>query len=225
MSHVTHFCFFFTCFAAQCLTDLFITLGWKDGGDDTSRHWRLVIDCSFDSTQRCTQPAEAGAVGPTWRRPIPPWRRTYLIAFVAPSRSNPFWACTASCANFSVSNPLTFPNSTPNSRCVFIRYSWIPSSLTSIIIIVVVSSFASFFFVQAKLRSWKAQALWSKFDKRAAHRCYNRGKPCANTRVSPCIFPIHTAKSIQAYPNCDRPDGRSRTNGSTVCRRPAQTPL
>jgi hypothetical protein len=69
------------------------------------------------------------------------------------------------------------------------------------------------------------EAHLSKFDKRAAHRCYNRGKPCANTRVSPCIFPIHTTESIQAYPNCDRPDGRSRTNGSTVCRRPAQTPL
>ncbi|XP_059350658.1 F-actin-monooxygenase MICAL3-like isoform X10 [Daphnia carinata] len=37
--------------------------------------------------------------------------------------------------------------------------------------------------LKAKLRSWKAQALWSKFDKRAAHRCYNRGRPCSNTRV------------------------------------------
>lgn len=37
---------------------------------------------------------------------------------------------------------------------------------------------------QAKLRSWKAQALWNKFDKRAAHKCYNRGKVCPNTRVS-----------------------------------------
>ncbi|KAI9560901.1 hypothetical protein GHT06_011855 [Daphnia sinensis] len=37
--------------------------------------------------------------------------------------------------------------------------------------------------LKAKLRSWKAQALWSKFDKRASHRCYNRGRPCSNTRV------------------------------------------
>uniref|UniRef100_T1JBG6 Glucose-6-phosphate 1-dehydrogenase n=1 Tax=Strigamia maritima TaxID=126957 RepID=T1JBG6_STRMM len=37
--------------------------------------------------------------------------------------------------------------------------------------------------LKAKLPSWKAQALWAKFDKRAAHKCYNRGKACANTRV------------------------------------------
>ncbi|XP_046672413.1 F-actin-monooxygenase Mical isoform X4 [Homalodisca vitripennis] len=37
--------------------------------------------------------------------------------------------------------------------------------------------------LKAKLRSWKAQALWNKFDKRAAHKCYNRGKACPNTRV------------------------------------------
>jgi hypothetical protein len=41
-----------------------------------------------------------------------------------------------------------------------------------------------FIFLQAKLRSWKAQALWAKFDKRASHKCYNRGKACPNTRVS-----------------------------------------
>ncbi|XP_067012830.2 uncharacterized protein Mical isoform X2 [Anabrus simplex] len=37
--------------------------------------------------------------------------------------------------------------------------------------------------LKAKLRSWKAQALWTKFDKRASHKCYNRGKACPNTRV------------------------------------------
>ncbi|XP_023714226.1 protein-methionine sulfoxide oxidase mical3a isoform X4 [Cryptotermes secundus] len=37
--------------------------------------------------------------------------------------------------------------------------------------------------LKAKLRSWKAQALWAKFDKRASHKCYNRGKACPNTRV------------------------------------------
>ncbi|XP_069686571.1 F-actin-monooxygenase Mical isoform X3 [Periplaneta americana] len=37
--------------------------------------------------------------------------------------------------------------------------------------------------LKSKLRSWKAQALWAKFDKRASHKCYNRGKACPNTRV------------------------------------------
>ncbi|XP_066592367.1 F-actin-monooxygenase MICAL3 [Prorops nasuta] len=37
--------------------------------------------------------------------------------------------------------------------------------------------------LKAKLRSWKAQALWKKFDQRANHKCYNRGKACPNTRV------------------------------------------
>nr|CAD7604914.1 unnamed protein product [Timema genevievae] len=37
--------------------------------------------------------------------------------------------------------------------------------------------------LKSKLRSWKAQALWTKFDKRASHKCYNRGKACPNTRV------------------------------------------
>lgn len=39
-------------------------------------------------------------------------------------------------------------------------------------------------FTQSKLCSWRAQALWNKFDKRANHKCYNRGKACPNTRVS-----------------------------------------
>lgn len=38
--------------------------------------------------------------------------------------------------------------------------------------------------LKTKLRSWKAQALWKKFDQRANHKCYNRGKICPNTRVS-----------------------------------------
>ncbi|GAB6029662.1 hypothetical protein CHUAL_014161 [Chamberlinius hualienensis] len=37
--------------------------------------------------------------------------------------------------------------------------------------------------LKAKLRSWKVQALWAKFEKRASHKCYNRGKSCANTKV------------------------------------------
>lgn len=38
--------------------------------------------------------------------------------------------------------------------------------------------------LKAKLRSWKAQALWKKFDQRANYKCYNRGKACPNTRVT-----------------------------------------
>ena len=37
--------------------------------------------------------------------------------------------------------------------------------------------------LKSKLRTWKAQALWAKFDKRAAHKCYSRGKACAGQRV------------------------------------------
>uniref|UniRef100_A0A1Y1MLF1 F-actin monooxygenase n=1 Tax=Photinus pyralis TaxID=7054 RepID=A0A1Y1MLF1_PHOPY len=33
------------------------------------------------------------------------------------------------------------------------------------------------------LTSWKAKALWKKFDARASHKCYARGKICPNTRV------------------------------------------
>ncbi|KAF7988560.1 hypothetical protein HCN44_001133 [Aphidius gifuensis] len=36
---------------------------------------------------------------------------------------------------------------------------------------------------KSKLRSWKAQALWKKFDLKANHKCYNRGKASSNTRV------------------------------------------
>ncbi|EEB11757.1 protein MICAL-3, putative [Pediculus humanus corporis] len=37
--------------------------------------------------------------------------------------------------------------------------------------------------LKAKLGSWKAQALWNKFDKRASHKCYNRGKACSQNKV------------------------------------------
>ncbi|VVC28632.1 Hypothetical protein CINCED_3A006155 [Cinara cedri] len=37
--------------------------------------------------------------------------------------------------------------------------------------------------LKAMLCSWKAKALWNKFDKKASHKCYNRGKACMNTRV------------------------------------------
>ncbi|XP_050425009.1 F-actin-monooxygenase Mical isoform X2 [Adelges cooleyi] len=37
--------------------------------------------------------------------------------------------------------------------------------------------------LRTMLCSWKAKALWNKFDKKASHKCYNRGKACMNTRV------------------------------------------
>ncbi|KYB28223.1 Protein-methionine sulfoxide oxidase Mical-like Protein [Tribolium castaneum] len=33
------------------------------------------------------------------------------------------------------------------------------------------------------LKHWRANALWKKFDARAAHKCYGKGKLCANSRV------------------------------------------
>ncbi|XP_034663760.1 F-actin-monooxygenase Mical isoform X3 [Drosophila subobscura] len=37
--------------------------------------------------------------------------------------------------------------------------------------------------LKAKVRSWKAAALWKKFDARAAHRVYGKGTACSGTRV------------------------------------------
>jgi len=37
--------------------------------------------------------------------------------------------------------------------------------------------------LKAKLKTWKAAALWTKLDKRAAQKVYNRGKACQGTRV------------------------------------------
>ncbi|XP_049819876.1 F-actin-monooxygenase Mical isoform X3 [Aethina tumida] len=37
--------------------------------------------------------------------------------------------------------------------------------------------------LRANLTTWKAKALLKKFDARAAHKCYGKGKICANTRV------------------------------------------
>lgn len=37
--------------------------------------------------------------------------------------------------------------------------------------------------LKAKIRSWKAQALWKKFDARAVHRAYAKGNACTGTRV------------------------------------------
>ena len=39
------------------------------------------------------------------------------------------------------------------------------------------------FQLKSKLNSWKAQALWTKFDKRSSHKCYGRGRVCAGQRV------------------------------------------
>lgn len=37
--------------------------------------------------------------------------------------------------------------------------------------------------LRANLTSWRAKALWKKFDLRASHKCYMKGKACPNTRV------------------------------------------
>lgn len=37
--------------------------------------------------------------------------------------------------------------------------------------------------LKTKVKSWKAQALWKKFDARASHRVYNKGTACTGTRV------------------------------------------
>ncbi|KAJ6638608.1 [F-actin]-monooxygenase Mical [Pseudolycoriella hygida] len=37
--------------------------------------------------------------------------------------------------------------------------------------------------LKSKIKSWKAQALWKKFDARALHRVYNKGTSCNGTRV------------------------------------------
>lgn len=37
--------------------------------------------------------------------------------------------------------------------------------------------------LKSNLNSWKAKALWKKFDSRVSHKCYARGKACPNTRV------------------------------------------
>uniref|UniRef100_A0A1I8PQT2 F-actin monooxygenase n=2 Tax=Stomoxys calcitrans TaxID=35570 RepID=A0A1I8PQT2_STOCA len=37
--------------------------------------------------------------------------------------------------------------------------------------------------LKTKVRSWKAQALWKKFDARASHRAYAKGNACTGTRV------------------------------------------
>lgn len=37
--------------------------------------------------------------------------------------------------------------------------------------------------LKSKIRNWKAQALWKKFDARAAHRVYNKGTASSGTRV------------------------------------------
>lgn len=37
--------------------------------------------------------------------------------------------------------------------------------------------------LRANLTSWRAKALWKKFDARASHKCYQKGKVAANVRI------------------------------------------
>ncbi|XP_018580267.1 F-actin-monooxygenase Mical isoform X2 [Anoplophora glabripennis] len=46
------------------------------------------------------------------------------------------------------------------------------------------NAFQSFYpKLRANLTSWKAKALWKKFDARATHKCYLKGKAATNTKV------------------------------------------
>lgn len=38
--------------------------------------------------------------------------------------------------------------------------------------------------LKAKVTCWKAKALWSKLDKRMAHKEYRKGQACAGTKVN-----------------------------------------
>ena len=38
--------------------------------------------------------------------------------------------------------------------------------------------------LKSRLTSWKAMSLWSKLDKRASHRDYQKMQACSNTKVS-----------------------------------------
>ncbi len=37
--------------------------------------------------------------------------------------------------------------------------------------------------LKSRLRSWRANAIWAKFDKRLAHKVYKGGRACAGRRV------------------------------------------
>lgn len=37
--------------------------------------------------------------------------------------------------------------------------------------------------IRSRITCWKAQSLWAKLDKRAAHKEYRKGEACADTRV------------------------------------------
>lgn len=72
------------------------------------------------------------------------------------------------------------------------------------------------FILQSKLCSWRAQALWNKFDKRANHKCYNRGKACPNTRVSELFLFFTTVECQSIKSNSLSSNIINTFNGSLV---------
>ena len=51
--------------------------------------------------------------------------------------------------------------------------------------------------LKSRLQTWRAQSLWAKLDKRAAHRTYRKGQACKNTRVSPAILFVRIFSSAE----------------------------
>lgn len=54
--------------------------------------------------------------------------------------------------------------------------------------------------IKERLNYWKANGLWAKLDKRAAHQEYMRGRACANTTVSPPFLLTRVTES--GWVNC-----------------------
>ncbi|CAG0924360.1 unnamed protein product [Notodromas monacha] len=53
--------------------------------------------------------------------------------------------------------------------------------------------------LKSKLKSWKAQSLWTKIEKRASHRCYAKGKACINTRKEQCASPAGPEEALSLW--------------------------
>ncbi len=72
--------------------------------------------------------------------------------------------------------------------------------------------------LKSRLTSWKAQSLWSKLDKRAAHREYRKGQVCANNRVSSRFHWIFlSASERQSRCLCCEGLDSSRDKKQSVC--------
>jgi len=61
------------------------------------------------------------------------------------------------------------------------------------------------FYKQLKLRllSWKAQSLWTRLDKRAAHWEYRKGAACSNTKVRASVQDSTLVWTFNLQRNCN----------------------